>query len=115
MVCKVGLALGGGGARGVAHLGVCQRLAELGVPLHCIAGTSIGAIVGAIVASGNLDKAIGWCRQPDWRKLPKLMFETSLTAKSSTSSATGTLDARSRIARISSPHITASAVSAIVI
>ena len=84
MVCKVGLALGGGGARGVAHLGVCQRLAELGVPLHCIAGTSIGAIVGAIVASGNLDKAIGWCRQPDWRKLPKLMFETSLTAKALT-------------------------------
>lgn len=84
MSCKVGLALGGGGARGIAHLGVCQRLAELGIPLHCIAGTSIGAIVGAIVASGNMGKALEWCRQPDWKKLPKLMFETSLTAKALT-------------------------------
>ena len=84
MSCRVGLALGGGGARGIAHLGVCQRLAELGVPLYCIAGTSIGAIVGAIVASGNTDKALEWCRMPDWKKLPKLMFETSLTAKALT-------------------------------
>ena len=84
MSCRVGLALGGGGARGIAHLGVCLRLAELGVPLYCIAGTSIGAIVGAIVASGNTDKALEWCRMPDWKKLPKLMFETSLTAKALT-------------------------------
>lgn len=84
MGCKVGLALGGGGARGIAHLGVCQRLAELGVDVHCIAGTSIGAIVGAIVASGNMEKALEWCRLPDWKKLPKLMFETSLTAKALT-------------------------------
>lgn len=84
MDCKVGLALGGGGARGIAHLGVCQRLAELGVDVHCIAGTSIGAIVGAIVASGNMEKALEWCRLPDWKKLPKLMFETSLTAKALT-------------------------------
>lgn len=81
---KIGLALGGGGARGIAHLGVYQRLAELGVGVHCVAGTSIGAIVGAIVASGNLDKALEWCRMPDWKKLPKLMFETSLTAKALT-------------------------------
>ena len=84
MGCKVGLALGGGGARGIAHLGVCQRLAELGVDVHCIAGTSIGAIVGAIVASGTMEKALEWCRLPDWKKLPKLMLETSLTAKALT-------------------------------
>ena len=40
---KIGLALGGGGARGIAHLGVWQRLQELGIPIHCIAGTSRGA------------------------------------------------------------------------
>ena len=57
MSCKVGIAFGGGGARGIAHLGVCQRLAELGVRVHCIAGTSIGAIVGAIVSAGNADRA----------------------------------------------------------
>jgi NTE family protein len=84
MSCKVGLALGGGGARGIAHLGVYQRLIELGVPIHCIAGTSIGAIVGAIVASNNLASALEWCAEADWKKLPKLMLETSLTAKALT-------------------------------
>ncbi|MBR3921936.1 MAG: patatin-like phospholipase family protein, partial [Kiritimatiellae bacterium] len=84
MNCKVGIALGGGGARGIAHLGVYQRLVEIGVPIHCIAGTSIGAIVGAIVAAGNLDAALEWCSEPDWKKLPKLMLETSLTSKALT-------------------------------
>ena len=84
MNCKVGIAFGGGGARGIAHLGVYQRLVELGVPIHCIAGTSIGAIVGAIVAAGNLDVALEWCSAPDWKKLPKLMLETSLTSKALT-------------------------------
>ena len=81
---KVGIAFGGGGARGIAHLGVFQRLVELGVPVHCIAGTSIGAIVGAIVSAGNLGSALEWCSEPDWRKLPKLMLETSLTSKALT-------------------------------
>lgn len=78
---KIGLALGGGGARGIAHLGVYQRLTEIGIPLHCIAGTSIGAIAGAIIASGNIDKALDWCSAPDWKKFPGLMLETHLTAK----------------------------------
>lgn len=81
---SVGIAFGGGGARGIAHLGVYQRLVELGVPIHCVAGTSIGAIVGAIVAAGNIEGALNWCHEPDWRKLPKLMFETSLTSKALT-------------------------------
>ena len=71
---KIGLALGGGGARGAAHLGVWQRLGELGVPIHCIAGTSIGAIVGAIIAAGRIQEAFAWCARPNWKKLPSLMF-----------------------------------------
>ena len=59
---RIGLALGGGGARGIAHLGVWLRLAELGVPVHCVAGTSIGAIAGAIIAAGLLDL---WRNDPD--------------------------------------------------
>lgn len=78
---RIGLALGGGGARGLAHFGVLERLREMGVQLHCIAGTSIGAIVGAIAAADTLDEAIEWCRESDWIKLPKLLFETSLTTK----------------------------------
>jgi len=48
----VGLALGGGFARGVAHIGVFKVLEEENIPLRCLAGTSVGAIMGAIYASG---------------------------------------------------------------
>jgi NTE family protein len=48
---KIGLALGGGGTRGAAHLGVLKVLREAGVPIDCIAGTSIGAIVGGLFAA----------------------------------------------------------------
>ncbi|MGQ7792303.1 patatin-like phospholipase family protein [Faunimonas sp. B44] len=49
---RIGLALGGGGARGIAHILVCEALDELGVKPSVIAGTSIGAIVGAGYAAG---------------------------------------------------------------
>ncbi len=47
---KVGLALGGGGARGLAHLGVLQVLEEEKIPIDVISGTSMGAIIGALYA-----------------------------------------------------------------
>ena len=84
MKCKIGLALGGGGARGIAHLGAWQSLWELGVEFHCIAGTSIGAIAGAIIAAGRVDEALKWCAESDWKKLPKLFMETQFTAKALT-------------------------------
>ncbi len=49
---RVALALSGGGARGLAHIGVLQRLEEVGYPLDSIVGTSAGALVGALHASG---------------------------------------------------------------
>ncbi|MDJ0938236.1 MAG: patatin-like phospholipase family protein [Woeseiaceae bacterium] len=49
---RVGLVLGGGGARGAAHIGVLQELERLKVPVDAIAGTSMGAIVGGLYASG---------------------------------------------------------------
>jgi predicted acylesterase/phospholipase RssA len=49
---RVALALSGGGARGLAHIGVLQRLEEVGYPLDSITGTSAGALVGALYASG---------------------------------------------------------------
>ncbi len=76
---KIGLALGGGGARGIAHLGVWQRLQELGIPIHCIAGTSIGAIAGAIIAAGRVEEALAWCKMSSWRKLPGLIFDRLTT------------------------------------
>ncbi len=47
---KVGLALGGGGARGLAHLGVLQVLEEERIPVHVLAGTSFGAVVAGLYA-----------------------------------------------------------------
>lgn len=47
---KVGIALGGGGARGFAHIGVLKILEENKIPIHQISGTSIGAIVGGLYA-----------------------------------------------------------------
>jgi NTE family protein len=49
---KIGLALSGGGARGAAHVGVIQVLEELHIPIDYIAGTSMGAVVGGLYASG---------------------------------------------------------------
>jgi NTE family protein len=49
---KICLVLSGGGARGAAHVGVLKVLEEYRVPVHCIAGTSMGSLVGAAYASG---------------------------------------------------------------
>ncbi|MDZ4230731.1 MAG: patatin-like phospholipase family protein, partial [Dehalococcoidales bacterium] len=50
---KVGLALSGGAARGLAHIGVLQVLEREQIPVDLIAGTSIGALIGAFYAAGN--------------------------------------------------------------
>ncbi len=55
---KIGLALGAGGARGLAHIVFLEVFEELGIKPHIIAGTSIGAIIGAVYASGISAKEI---------------------------------------------------------
>ncbi|MGH8764272.1 MAG: patatin-like phospholipase family protein, partial [Burkholderiales bacterium] len=50
---RIGLALSGGGARGLAHIGVLKVLEELRVPISCVAGTSMGAVVGGAFAAGR--------------------------------------------------------------
>ena len=49
---SIGLVLAGGGARGIAHAGVITALEEMQIPVHAIAGTSMGALVGGLYASG---------------------------------------------------------------
>lgn len=49
---KVGLALGGGAARGIAHIGVLEILEKEGIPIDVVAGTSAGALIGALHACG---------------------------------------------------------------
>jgi NTE family protein len=55
---RIGLALGGGGAKGLAHILILEKLDELGIRPHVIAGTSIGAIIGALYAAGLSGKEI---------------------------------------------------------
>ena len=49
---RIGLVLGGGGARGMAHVGVLKVLEEMRIPIDCVAGTSMGSIIGGLYASG---------------------------------------------------------------
>ena len=64
---RIGLVLGGGGARGGAHLGVLEVLEELRVPVDCIAGTSMGALAGGAYAAGispaDIEDLVG---RADW-------------------------------------------------
>ncbi|MBS0608743.1 MAG: patatin-like phospholipase family protein [Proteobacteria bacterium] len=57
---RVGLALGSGSARGWAHIGVLQVLRDEGVPLDMVCGSSIGALVGAAYAAGELERFAEW-------------------------------------------------------
>jgi NTE family protein len=59
---SIGLALGGGSARGWAHIGVIRALAEAGIEPDIVCGTSIGALVGAAYVGGELDRLETWVR-----------------------------------------------------
>lgn len=59
---RIGLALGGGSARGWAHIGVIRVLAEAGIEPDLVCGTSIGALVGAAYVAGELDPLEKWVR-----------------------------------------------------
>lgn len=60
---KIGLALGGGSARGWAHIGVLRALADAGIVPDVVCGTSIGALVGAAYVDGDLDRLENWARE----------------------------------------------------
>jgi len=59
---RIGLALGGGSARGWAHIGVIRALADAGIEPDIVCGTSIGALVGAAYVDGDLDRLEAWVR-----------------------------------------------------
>lgn len=67
---KIGLALGAGGARGLVHIGVLRVLEKEGIYPDYIAGTSIGAVIGASFAAGRSSFSIeDIFRQTDWKKM----------------------------------------------
>ena len=70
---KIGLALSGGAARGFAHIGVMDVLQKEGIPIDMIAGTSAGAVMGAVYAAGqDTGKMIEHAMDPHWKKIPMI-------------------------------------------
>src|SRR5260370_42256203 len=63
---RVGLALAGGFARGIAHIGVLRVLREAGITIDCVAGTSVGALIGA-----------GFCAGASLDEMDRIVAETS--------------------------------------
>jgi len=77
---KVGLALGSGSSRGWSHIGVIQALREHDIPVDYVAGTSIGAYVGAIFASGHIEEFQQTVLDMDWKRVVSLLdFSINLT------------------------------------
>lgn len=67
---RVCLVLSGGGALGFAHIGVLEVLEELRVPVDCVTGTSMGAIVGGLYAAGlSPEEMVGVLQGTDWRSV----------------------------------------------
>ncbi len=81
---KIGLALSGGAARGLAHIGVIKVLQEAGIKIHCVAGTSVGSLMGALVADGmRWDKMADIARKMKWKDLAQLTLSPMGIAKHS--------------------------------
>lgn len=69
---KVGLALGGGVARGLAHIGVLSVLEQAGVPIDCVAGTSVGSLIGAAYCAGlTVDDLKGIATHTGWWQISR--------------------------------------------
>lgn len=66
---KIGLALGSGSARGLAHIGVIRALNDAGIQIDYVSGTSFGAMIGAVYASGKLDSLQDAYLAMDWKKI----------------------------------------------
>lgn len=72
----IGLALGGGAARGWSHIGVILALREAGIEPAVVAGTSIGSLVGAAYVAGRLDDLKGWVESLTWQNVVGLLDVT---------------------------------------
>jgi NTE family protein len=72
---KIGLVLGGGAVRGIAHIGVLQALHDNNIPIHSIAGTSAGSIVGGLFAAGlQPNKIAALLKSLSWSDFAKIQL-----------------------------------------
>ncbi len=70
---RIGLALGSGSARGWSHIGVIRVLEQAGISPDIVCGTSMGALVGAAYAAGELDRLETWAKSLTWQAVVKLL------------------------------------------
>jgi NTE family protein len=70
---RIGLVLGGGAARGWAHIGAIRALQDAGIKPDVVCGTSIGALVGAVYANGDLDWLEEWVSRLTWQTVVRLL------------------------------------------
>ena len=70
---RVALVLGSGGARGYAHIGVIEEIEKRGYEIACIAGCSMGAVVGGIYAAGKLQDYRNWIESLDYLDVLRLV------------------------------------------
>ena len=70
---RLALALGGGGARGYAHIGVIRELQDRGCEIIAVSGTSMGAVIGGLHAAGRLDAYVDWVSGLSQRDVLRLM------------------------------------------
>lgn len=70
---RIGLALGSGSARGLAHIGVLRALKEARIDVDVVAGTSMGAVIGAVFASGKIDGLTAKLLNLDWQSILVLL------------------------------------------
>lgn len=76
---KIGLALGSGGARGLAHIGIIKALEEANIPIDFIAASSIGAMVGGFYAAGlSIREIEEIALSTSWRRVVSVLFEPRL-------------------------------------
>ncbi len=75
---KIGLALSGGGARGIAHIGVLKVLHDHRIPVHYIAGTSAGALIGSLYAGGvNITTLLEIATKIKWKHFFRIVLSKS--------------------------------------
>ncbi len=70
---RVGVALGSGSARGLAHIGVLHAIEEAGLEVAAIAGASMGAFIGGVYAAGRLERLAAEFRAMDWKGIAALL------------------------------------------
>ncbi len=70
---RIDLALGSGSARGLAHVGVLRALKEANIEIDLVAGTSMGAVIGAVFASGKIDGLTAKLLDLDWQSIVALL------------------------------------------